>query len=364
MLKRGLKASASAQRANLAAPLTRNLSQAMAQEQKPTPLRYKRDARDFELRFGLNPCNWAVIENLWQGVLKIEPDSVIDDTVKGGFNALDLGDLGFFHPEEVKDKFKENDIELMGAFVEVDVSKDGMPEEDLQKFCETARVISNFAHQRAPFRAHVVLADKPNSPIRQYNSGRIRPEHHMTKREWRNALKHMDELRKRALEEYGVECYLHPHAGTRIETVEEVDRTLDGCDIPIVFDTGHLVYAECQKNLDLLQLMNRWQQRIGTMHYKDIDCSVMDQSAPNGWRYFDSVKNGIVPNIGSGCIDFRKITNGLKNMGYKGFVCIEQETFDPSHACEDAIINREMIRKLMEAPESLVENQWGYELRA
>jgi len=363
MLKRGLKASASAQRANLAAPLTRNLSQAMAQEQKPTPLRYKRDAKEFELRFGLNPCNWAVIENLWQGVLKIEPQSVIDDTIKGGFNALDLGDLGFFEPSEVKDLFMKNDIELMGAFVEVDISKDGMPEDDLKKFDETARVVSNFAHQKAPFMAHVVLADKPNSPVRQYNSGRITKSHDMTKREWRNALKHMDELRQRALNKFGIECYLHPHAGTRIETVEEVQMTLDGCSIPIVFDTGHLVYAENEENLDLLELMKKWKSRIGTMHYKDIDAGVMAQSAPNGWRYFDSVKNGIVPNIGSGCIDFVKVTNGLKDMGYKGFVCIEQETFDPSHACEDAIINREMIRKLMEAPTEIGTSEWGYELK-
>jgi len=139
-----------------------------------------------------------------------------------------------------------------------------------------------------------------------------------------------------------------------------VDRTLDGCDIPIVFDSGHLVYAECQSDLDLLDLMKRWQSRIGTMHYKDIDACVMNKSEPNGWRYFDSVKNGIVPNIGSGCIDFQKITDGLKDQGYKGFVCIEQETFDPSHACKDAIINREMIRKIMEKPTTHKEDQWGY----
>jgi len=335
-------------------------------QDRPTPLRYKREIKDYELRFGLNPCNWAVIENLWQGVLKIEPQSVIDDTISGGFNALDLGDLGFFHPDQVAAQFKDNDIEMMGAFVEVDISKDGMPEEDLKKFDDTARVISQFANQPAPFRAHVVLADKPNSPIRQYNSGRIKPQHEMTRREWKNALKHMDELRKRALERFGVECYLHPHAGTRIETVEEVDRTLDGCDIPIVFDSGHLVYAECQSDLDLLQLLDRWQPRIGTMHYKDIDASVMAKSEPNDWRYFDSVKNGIVPNIGSGCIDFQKITDGLKDKGYKGFVCIEQETFDPSHAAKDAVINRDMIRNIMEKPRPTQheEGKWGYTERA
>jgi len=324
-----------------------------------TPLRYKRTAKDFEMRFGLNPCNWAVVENLWQGLINIKPQDVIDDTVKSGFKALDLGDLGFFPPERAHEMFKSNDIEIMGAFVEVEISKDEIPLECLRKFDGTAEVLSQFKDQIHPFRPHCVLADPPSSPVRQYNSGRIKPEHMMTDREWANALRHMDWLRERALEKFGVECYLHPHAGTRIETIEEIDITLEGCSIPIVYDTGHLVYAE-QGNCDLIELLDRWKNRIGTMHLKDIDAAVMAVSEQNNWRYFDCVKNDIVPNIGRGCIDFRSILYWLKDNGYKGFVCIEQETFDPSHACEDALVNREMVKKLLLDPPAIVESDWGF----
>merc|ERR550525_2136803 len=59
----------------------------------------------------------------------------------------------------------------------------------------------------------------------------------------------------------------------------------------------------------------------------------------------------------------KKMTDGLKDKGYKGFVCIEQETFDPSHAAKDAVINRDMIRNIMEKPKptKLQEGKWGYQ---
>jgi len=70
---------------------------------------------------GVNPCNWAIIENDWKTNQLVTPESVMQDMEAAEFRATDLGDLGFYpvEPSEVLSLFQARGIRMMGAFVEV-----------------------------------------------------------------------------------------------------------------------------------------------------------------------------------------------------------------------------------------------------
>lgn len=123
--------------------------------------------------------------------------------------------------------------------------------------------MANFApHQR--YSPHIVLADQGDSDLRQRNAGRITTEHAMTEEERVNFLRNIQKVQENAQ----VPVYFHPHCGSRIETVEETEWLLaNDPDIRLVFDTGHLLYAS-RGEADLVGLLQSWQERIGTFHFK------------------------------------------------------------------------------------------------
>ena len=114
--------------------------------------------------------------------------------------------------------------------------------------------------------------------------------------------------------------------------------------------------------MDLLVEVDRYKDRIGTFHFKDINLDKMRKSKEEGWTYLEAVKHGLVVNLGSpeGSIDFKSLVEWQKEHGnegfvcvevmltltltliggYEGFVCVEQETYEPSFSKENMLLNK------------------------
>jgi inosose dehydratase len=114
---------------------------------------------------------------------------------------------------------------------------------------------------------------------------------------------------------------VHHHAGTFVETPEEIARLLSATEVDLLLDTGHCVYG----GGDPLDLLQRHPTRIRYLHYKDID---VDKLA---WIRTESIDmdrawraNVFVP-LGQGSIDFPSITNYLRGCEYKGWIIVEQD---------------------------------------
>ena len=82
------------------------------------------------------------------------------------------------------------------------------------------------------------------SAARQQNSGQIAalPELAMSAAERGNFLRNLARVRADCAAR-GLPVYFHPHCGSRLETPAEIDWLLANCDVQLVFDTGHLLYA-------------------------------------------------------------------------------------------------------------------------
>ncbi|WP_067467982.1 TIM barrel protein [Actinomadura macra] len=127
----------------------------------------------------------------------------------------------------------------------------------------------------------------------------------------------------------GHRAVLHPHVGTVVERREEVGRVLDGSDIGLCLDTGHLLIG----GTDPLDLARSAADRIAHVHLKDVDAALARRVRTGEITYTGAVRDGIYRPLGQGDIDIAGIIGALEGAGYDGWYVLEQDmvlTTDPA----------------------------------
>jgi len=131
-----------------------------------------------------------------------------------------------------------------------------------------------------------------------------------------------------AANEMGFQAGLHNHLDEMVETPEEVDRCMALTD-PKLFnfapDTGHLYLG----GSDVVAMYRKYKNRLVFMDYKDARWTTPEQDLvlPNGKvhlknskeaKFFDSIYD-----LGDGDIDFPACHRILKEIQYKGWICVD-----------------------------------------
>jgi inosose dehydratase len=128
--------------------------------------------------------------------------------------------------------------------------------------------------------------------------------------------------------EMGFQAGVHNHLNEMVEGPEEVDRCMEMTD-PRLFhfapDTAHLHLGGC----DVVKTLDKYRKRIVFADYKDARWTTpqADVKLANGVahakdsqsaRFFDSIYD-----LGDGEIDFPACHRILKEIGYKGWLCVD-----------------------------------------
>ena len=74
--------------------------------------------------------------------------------------------------------------------------------------------------------------------MRQHNSGNITEALGMTELEKGNFLRNLADVQNFCSQKYNLPVYFHPHCGSRVETLSEIEWLTANSDVKIVFDTG------------------------------------------------------------------------------------------------------------------------------
>ncbi|MEO3814634.1 TIM barrel protein [Sphaerisporangium sp. B11E5] len=137
---------------------------------------------------------------------------------------------------------------------------------------------------------------------------------------WATLLGNLGKVREAAARA-GCAVTLHPHVGTMVETHDEVDRVLDGSDMPLCLDTGHLLIG----GTDPLDLVSRAAARVAHVHLKDVDATLAERVRAGKLTYTEAVRAGIYRPLGRGDVDVPGIVSGLGAAGYDGWYVMEQD---------------------------------------
>jgi inosose dehydratase len=114
---------------------------------------------------------------------------------------------------------------------------------------------------------------------------------------------------------------LHPHYGTVVQRDTHVDRVLEGTEIGICVDVGHLMVG----GADPLAVTKSALNRVRHVHLKDVDADLAARVQRGEIGYRDAVAAGLYRPLGSGDVDIAKVVRLLESAGYAGWYVLEQD---------------------------------------
>jgi len=260
-----------------------------------------------DLKIAGAPISWGVCEVPGWGH-QLDRARVLSEMRTAGLTATELGPDGFLPSDtgELTALLGAHDLSCVGGFVPVVLHDAGHdPADDLA---------GPLASLRAANAGVVVLAAATGAD--GYDS---RPT--LSERQWATLLSNLDRL-ARIADEAGLLAVLHPHVGTMVETREDVDRVLNGSQIPLCLDTGHLLIG----GTDPLELAKAVPHRIKHAHLKDVNAALAARVRAGEVSYTDAVRAGIYTPLGTGDIDISGIVSVLRDNGFDGWFVMEQDT--------------------------------------
>ncbi|WP_424536263.1 TIM barrel protein [Sphaerisporangium viridialbum] len=258
------------------------------------------------VRIAAAPISWGVCEVPGWGH-QLGRDRVLGEMRALGLTATELGPDGFLppSPEHRRTLLESYGLSGIGGFVPVvlhDPAYDPVP--------EAQATLRAFAEGDV---GTVVLAAATGAD--GYDERPV-----LDAEGWKTLLANLGRVME-AAERFERAVTLHPHVGTMIETRDEVDRVLDGSEMPLCLDTGHLLIG----GTDPLDLVSRAAARVAHVHLKDVDATLAEQVRAGGLTYTDAVRAGVYRPLGRGDVDVAGIVTRLGDAGYQGWYVMEQD---------------------------------------
>ncbi|GAA2487329.1 TIM barrel protein [Winogradskya humida] len=271
------------------------------------------------MRIAGAPISWGVSEVPGWGY-QLPVEQVLSDMRDVGLSATEFGPDGFLPHDDI---LGEYGLRAVGGFIPV-VLHEGDPEVDLNRFV------------RAKADTVVLAA---STGLDGYDTRPV-----LDDAGWKRLLSNLDRLAEAARSK-GLTAVLHPHVGTMIERPDDVQRVLDGSEIPLCLDTGHLLIG----GTDPAELAERAGQRIAHVHAKDVDATLATEVREGRRAFTDAVRAGMFRPIGDGDVDFERVVAALRKHGYDGWWVLEQDTIlaaEPTDEGPIADVRRSAARLL------------------
>jgi len=301
------------------------------------------------IRVASAPVSFGVDEIIVDDAWMPAPDDMLDWMVDIGFEGTELGPPGFMGDgDEVRRRLTTRNLELVGAFLPQHFSRNEKAEADRAWLRDSLHLIRDGSPEGS--RPLAILCDHFDEPERLAFSGRIQ-EHPEA---WLPAARFdalMDNLHRAAelCREEGFEAVLHPHAGTYVETADEIAKVMDRMDpslLGLCLDTGHFKFG----GADPAQSVDDYHELIRHVHIKDCTTKVMDDVKAEGKGLEEALSRGVFCQLGLGDSGIDAVMEALRRHDYAGWLVIEQDQFlratdTPASVTAVQRANREYLRR-------------------
>jgi len=272
------------------------------------------------------PVSWGVIEKV--AGERSAYAGVLDEIAETGYAGTELGDWGFLptDPDLLATELAARGLELVAAWVGVAYAERQAHADGEARAVAAAELLAKVASRQAV----IVLGEDPSPKShRSQYAGRIQPEHALSEQGWMIYAEGVNRIARAVREATGLRSAFHPHTGIWIETQQETERLLSLTDPALVglcFDTGHYRFG----GGDPVAALRKFAERLWHVHFKDQDPKVAARSRAEAWDYDRSIAEGIFCELGRGDVDFPDALKVLREIGYAGWIVVEQDVMPGS----------------------------------
>lgn len=295
------------------------------------------------------PVSFGVFELTPEGADTVAPDDLMSILTETGYSGVDLGPLGFLGlGAELRARLDRHGLDLAGGWVQIPMSDDDAFEASLPILHDALRAFSD-ASDRGPARLPLPTLADAGSSKRAAAPGAGADADPLSDAAWDRLLANAEraaDIVRRA----GFEPTFHHHAGTFVESPDEIERFLANVDVDLTLDTGHLFIG----GGDPLDAIRRWGERINHLHLKDVDLAELNRVLADGGGMREVWSSGAFAAFGRGDIDLAAVMTAVDALDYDGWVVVEQDVLNgPDIAiaqfreerAADQAINRDALRQ-------------------
>jgi inosose dehydratase len=261
--------------------------------------------------------------------------TVLDEVVSSGYAATELGDGFPRDAPTLRAALEMRGLSMPSAWCGLFQYSFAEDLAHTRQLCELLSGVGasfvNLADQGTPERkASAGRADAPDAP-------RLSPA------QWDAVVDRI--LQAAAIaREFGLQPLFHAHAGTWIETRDELEELLariPSDQLKLVWDVGHALYG----GIDPVEVVRSHPDRIAYIHLKDVDGRVLTELRDQRLGFDDGIRRRVFTELGRGMLDVPALLDALRSIDYDGWLMVEQDStwLAPS---DSARTSREYLRSL------------------
>ena len=258
-------------------------------------------------RLAAAPISWGACEVPGWGRMP-SPERVLAEMAQLGMRATELGAIGFLprDPVALTQLLGRHGLELVGGFVPL-----ALHERRIDDALERARQAAQlFAESGGRTFVLALVEDDDWAAPRGLDD-----------EAWRRLGEHVSQLEALAAER-GLTVALHPHAGTLVQSAEQIERALEALDVGWCLDTGHLLIG----GVDPATFAREHGDRIVHVHLKDVDATLAAEVRRARRSLLSATREGLFRPLGEGDADIAAVIEALDSHAYDGWLVLEQDT--------------------------------------
>jgi inosose dehydratase len=286
----------------------------------------------------------AIVPTLWNNddIPELtQPETPYEDVLASvaeiGFRGIEFGSNFPTTPSILGAALRATGLTLTAAYYARDFTQLPARQQDIEDGVHLARVLSELG------TSILVVADVLR-PQRSPYAGTAGPEHAASVTDFARIVGGFHDLARR-LKPLGIICAFHNHAGTFLETEDEIERFLRATDPSLVkfcLDTGHATLGRA----DPIGLIRRHAHRLVHVHLKDVDAAAFSELRSKRYGFFTALRSQVFCELGRGCVPIDAIVSELRSVNYGGWYTVEQDTTRRS-AAESARASYEYLAALV-----------------
>lgn len=252
------------------------------------------------IKVGNAPVSWGVMEVAGWGE-QIPYGKVLDEIAEAGYAGTELGPYGYFptEPQALMSELSARGLQLVASFVPVPLAHRERHELGYEEAITIAQLLAQTGARL------IVLADEMNE-ARMAVSGRVDESRDgMNEDQWDGAVEILTSISQACLD-IGVSPVFHHHAGTYIETPNEIERLCASVDsglLGLCLDTGHYFFG----GGDPVDAVRLYGERIWHLHLKDVRLTILEAARRDGAGFLEAVRRGVFCELGEGAVDLKTV---------------------------------------------------------